>query len=366
MPTRDLNSAEVSNMTDRVDAVEVSAMSTDGVHDQEETYYDNAQWTQYWGYFNQLPELKSAITMKAIWTVGKGFKTDPETQVILDHIRGWGKDTFEDIIFNMEVTKRIGGDAFAEIIRGDDKAETIINLKPLDPATIRIVVDRKGMIKRYEQMSKTDSKAAPKRFKPQDIFHLCHNRLADQIHGISDILAMETTILADNESFNDNKILMHRQARPMIMFKLGTDDPGKIATFVSKMDSAVNKGENIYIPNDENSVDFEVIQINPSQVVLDWRNDMKNRFYRSVGLPQIIFGSSGTTESGGKIEYLAHEQVFEKDQKALERQIWEQLNLKIDLNPPTSLLENLQADDNKDAAQGLEIQPSDVTAGSGR
>jgi len=86
-----------------------------------------------------------------------------------------------------------------------------------------------------------------------------------------------------------------------------------------------------------------------------------------MGLPQIVFGAGNSTESGGKIEYLAHEQVFEKDQLFVEKQIWNQLQLKIDLIPPTSMLENLQNDYSKDgAAQEINIQKSDVTAGSGR
>lgn len=363
MPNLNLSSATASNMTDRVEDVTIPSLNTDGVSEQDETFYDNTLWSQYWGYFNALPELKSAIIMKAIWDVGKGYTADPLTQVTLDHITGWGKDTFEDILFNMEVIKRIGGDSFAEIIRSDKNI--VINLKPLDPGSMRIVVNSQGIIKRYEQISKV--KGHPnKRFKPEDILHFCHNRFADQIHGISDIKAMESTILAENQNFVDMVKIMHRQAKPMIMFKLATDNAGKIEAFVQKMDAATNKGENIYIPDDEDAVSFEVIQINVSQVILEWRNDLKNRFYRSVGLPQIIFGSSGATESGGKIEYLAHEQVFEREQKQIERQIFEQLGLKIDLIPPTSLLENLQADQSKDAQQGLEIQQNDVTAGSGR
>jgi hypothetical protein len=176
---------------------------------------------------------------------------------------------------------------------------------------------------------------------------------------------MEQTILAELENFTDLKKIMHRQARPMIMFKLGTDDPTKIAAFVAKMDQAVNKGENIYIPDDKNTVNYEVIQVNVGSDVMAWRDDIRNKFYRSLGLPLIVFGNAGTTESGGKIEYLAHEQVFSHDQKFIEDQVWNQLYLRIKLNSPVTLLENLQADQSKDGNQGLEIQPNDVTAGSG-
>ena len=49
----------------------------------------------------------------------------------------------------------------------------------------------------------------------------------------------------------------------------------------------------------------------------------------------------------------------------IEKQVWNQLALKIDLIPPTSLLPNLQTDEAKDANQGLELQRGDVTPGVG-
>lgn len=357
-----LSSTTTSNLTTTVTDVTVTPMNTDGATGQDEYTWQNTKWSTYWGYFNSIPELKSALLMKATWDVGKGYEADPETTVILDSIKGWGKDTFLDILFNMDLISRLSGDAYAEIIR-DKNTNELLNLKVLDPGSIRIVTDDKGIILRYEQDSKISKKTI--KFKPEEIFHISHNRLADQIHGISDIVSMENTILAELENFTDLKKIMHRQARPMIMFKLGTDDPSKISTFVAKMDQAVAKGENIYIPDDKNTVSYEVIQLNIASSVMQWRDDIRNKFYRSLGLPLIVFGNAGTTESGGKIEYLAHEQVFSHDQKFLEEQIWNQLFLRIHLNSPVTLLENLQSDQRKDGNQGLEIQPNDITAGSG-
>jgi phage portal protein BeeE len=298
--------------------------------------------------------------MKAIWNVGKGYETDPETKVLLEHISGWGKDTFDDILFNMEVTKRVGGDAFCEIIR-DPETDIIVNLKPLDPSTIRIVVDSKGVIKRYEQTSKVKGKII--KFKPEEILHLSNNRLADQIHGISDIESLQATIDAENTTFTDTNQIMHKQARPLIMFKLGTDDQAKINSFIAKMDEAVAKGENIYIPDDENAVSYEVVQVNPSQMVLAWRDDIRNKFYRSIGLPQIVPGASGGgTESESKVIYMAFENIVQRDQKGIEQQLKAQLNIEIDLIPPTSLLQDLQNDTAKDGTSAF--QPQDVNAGA--
>lgn len=361
----DIRTATLSNQTNNVSDITVDSKNIDSATGQKETTWQNSRWSQQWGYFNSIPELKSALLMKAVWNVGKGYECDPETSVILDHISGWGKDTFDDILFNMEVIKRIGGDAFAEIIR-DPKKNILLNLKPLDPSTIKIVVNDKGVIIRYEQTSNNPQNTLVT-FKPEEILHLSHNRLGCQIHGISDIDAIEQTILAENENFKDMRKIMHRQAKPMIMFKLGTDNQNIINAFVAKMDQATNKGENIYIPDDKNAVAWEVVQVNVSQVVLEWRNDLKNKFYRAIGLPQIVFGAGNATESGGKIEYLAHEQIFEKDQRYLEKQIWNQLYLHINLIPPVSLLENLQTNAAKDGqAQEMNLQQNDITAGSGQ
>ena len=360
----DLENASASNMESNVQNLSPDQKTTDGATGDKETVWINSDWAKQWGYFNSSPELKSALLMKATWDVGKGYECDSRTEAILDHISGWGKDTFTDILFNMDLISRLSGDAFAEIIR-DEKTGILINLKVLDPSTIEIVVDAKGIIKRYTQKTKGPN-GKEIYFEPNEIFHLSHNRLADQIHGISDLQTLYSTLDAEYENFTDMKKIMHRQAKPMIMFKVGTDNAGKIANFVSKMDSATNKGENIYIPDDENTVSYDVVQVNVSQVLMEWRSDIKNKFYRTLGLPQIVFGSGNATESGGKIEYLAHEQVFEHDQKFLEGQIWNQLLLKIELVSPVSLLQNLQTDTAKDGqAQNMAMQQNDVTAGSG-
>jgi len=363
----ELTNTTASDMENRVDEYEVSALNMDNAGDQEETQYINSKWATQWGYFNSIPELKSAIIMKAIWDVGKGYTCDTETQVILDHILGWGKDTFQDILFNAQIVKRIGGDSFVEIIRNEESDE-LINLKPLDPSTMKIVVNREGIIKRYEQINKQGKgKTRVLTFKPEQILHFSNNRLGDQIHGISDIDALEDTIKAEAENFADMKKIMHRQAKPMIMFKLGTDKKEVIDAFVAKMDAATNKGENIYIPDDENAVGWEVVQVDVSSVVLAWRDDLRNKFYRSVGLPQIVPGGAGqSTESESKVIYLAFEQIVEHDQLEIENAIWQQLYLRINLNPPATLQQNLQTDNSKDASQGLGFQPGEMQAGVGK
>lgn len=366
MVNLDISTARSSDMSNVVEDYSVAAQNTDAAGNQDETEWINSKWSLYWGYFNSIPELKTAIVMKAIWNVGKGYDVkDPFTKAIIDHIRGWGKDTFDDIMFNMEICRRVGGDAFAEIIRLGDK---IVNLKVLDPGSIKIIVNRQGIIKRYEQINKIAGEGkVVNKFEPDDIFHLSNNRLADQIHGISDIEALEQIILAEGESFTDIKKVMHRQAKPFIIFKLKTDVTAKIDALVAKIDQLRNKGEDLFIPDDEDIISYDVVQVNVNAVLLAWRDDLRNKFYRSVGLPQIVPGGSGqSTESESKVIYLAFEQLVEKDQRFLEKQILNQLGWEIDFIPPATLQQNLQADSSKDGSQGLGFQPNELQAGVGQ
>lgn len=325
-----------------------------------ETRYQNNNAAKQYGYFCNNADLKAAIVSKAIWVVGKGYDANIRTKTIMEHWTGWGKDTADDILFNLEISKRIYGDAFAEIIKDGDN---IINIKPLNSANMVIVCDKGGRIKRYEQLGEGD----PIKFTPEEILHLSNNRIGDQIHGTSDIDAVESTILAEMESFDDTKKIMHRQARPLIMFKLGTDDSTKIAAFQVKMDNATRLGENIYIPDDASSVSYEVVQLTPSPMVMQWRDDIRKKFYRSIGLPELLpSGGGDATESGGKIGYLAWEQINSREQRCVELQIYAQLNLKINLIPPSSLAASLEEDQNKDGqTQEMGFQPNDVNAGAG-
>lgn len=340
----------------------VTPISTDGVSGEGETSWTVKDANKWFGYFNTIPDLKATLLLKSVWVVGKGYTADPETTVILDYIKGFGKDTFKDILFNLDVSRRIYGDSFAEIIR-DKETGTLINLKPLDPSSIKVWVDKNGIITRYEQIAKLPNQKNIN-FKPDEILHLVNNRIADNIHGISDVLAMEDTIKADQELFENTVKVMRRQAKPMIMFKLGTDDPAKIQAFISKMDTATNKGENIYIPDDENSVTFEVVQVDTGSLILQHAQALTNKFYRTQGLPQVLPTGGGSTESGGKIGYLAFEQIIEHEQKYIEEQIKAQLNLAINLYPPATLSQDLQNDQAKDGTNAF--QPSDTTAGVGR
>ena len=364
MPTElkyDVGSASYSNMTDNVSDVTIDAVNTLGAGDQDETEFQNTMWSTYFGIYRSIAHVKTAIDMRAIWTLGKGWSSpDPHTSVLLDHVFGYGRDTFNSILKNCIVTRRIGGDAYCEIIRDEDG--DLFNLKPLDPGSIKVVVDRSGRIKHYLQVQKVGKKEKGViKFKPEEIFHLVNKRVADGVLGISDIECLQSIVEANNETFYDYKKVLHRTVKPIMGFKLDTDNPTKIAAFATKMDNIINKGENLYVPKD--TVEYELISVpsNATTNPLPWLNHLKDTFFQVVGIPQIILGSSGEfTESTAKIAFLAFEQSVKDEQNDISEAIWNQLAMRVDLNFAVSIQNEMLSDTQKDGSMqqtGASLNP---------
>ena len=359
MPETNISSAIASE--NQYTDYSVDSLTTDGAGDQKETKWDNANWTQNLGYYKKIPDLRAVIDAKATWTIGKGFKADEVTTMLLDTIKGWGKDTFNTILENMIRTMMIGGDAYAQIIRDDE--DNLINLKVLDPRTMSHIVGRNGMIIRFEQNSKV--KAPTKKYEPEEILHLVRNRVADEVHGVSMIESLIEIILMKNEAMSDYKRVMHRNIDAMMIYHLDTDDTSKIAAFKAKVDAARGKGENIYIPKDV--VVPEQLGLAPNATLnpLAWISYLDNTFYEQAGVPKIILGGSGEfTEASAKIAYLAFQQGVEEEQLMIEEQTLAQLNLVIELEFPASLENELLSDKKKDGAQNIDA--SETTAGQGQ
>lgn len=355
-----------STLTDysSITAYSIDPLNVDGVNAGSETRWTNKNWSTYWAWFNGNAKVKNAILMKAIWNVGKGYEAlDEYTRKTLDYIKGDGKQSFKDILFSMECNMRIGGDAFAEIVTHNKKhiqdGGKIVNIKLLNPGLVTIVYDETATIKKYEYSVGAGGKTIE--FDPEEILHMSNNRMCGQIHGISDLEALRKVILADSQSFDNVEKIVNFQARPFIIFKLKTDNLTKIAEFAAKLKSIRTLGEDALIPDDENLLSYEVVQVNPSAIIMAWRDDIRNEYYRCIGLPQIMPGAGGQgTESEAKVIYVAFEQIVQHDQLNWENAIWSQLGLKINMIHPTLMEDLLKQDNAKDGANAMNIQPSEL------
>ena len=336
----------------------VDSATTDGAGDSKELTWQNSFWSIDYGYYQNIPELKRAVDTKALWTVGGGFEAEEPTMMLLNNIKGNGKDSFNSILKNMIKCKTVSMDSFSEIIR--DKDDVLINLKPLDPSSIKIVQNEKGRVIRYEQVTKVKGRAS-KKFEPHEIFHLSHERMADEIHGTRLMSSLKWLIDARNEAMTDWRRVLHRCVEPLWIFHLDTDDTTEISVFKTKMDAARASGENMYIPKGTVEPELVSTAINATLNPIAWIDLLNDRFFQAVNVPQIIIGNAKEfTDASGKIVYLSYEQSVKDEQLYIEEQVLGQLNIEISLTFPATLQNELISSREKDPNLQAN-QPNDTT-----
>jgi hypothetical protein len=354
-----INKTEVGNMDNTRTDFSVSPETTDGATGSESRWTDS-DFTQNFGYFKTIPELKSTITTKSKWLIGKGVKADKETMKILDKWRGWGKDTKNTLIQNMSLVTDVGGNFFAEIIRDDSIFRKImtwfgilekgkpVNIKPLDPSTITTITNDQGMILRYEQNANIENRDTIM-IKSEDMFHLAQDRFADEIHGTGIVSVIEKIILMRNEAMADIKTVFHRYVKPLWVWQLDTDDETKIKAFKEKADRTVEESENIYIP--KGAAEAERVSV-PQFSTLDplpWIRDLTDYFYQATNTPDVVVGSAkSTVEASAKILFLGFEQSVRAKQLFIRDNFKTQLGLDIELEFPTPIESDLLRDAEKD------------------
>lgn len=326
-----------------------------------DTYYNNPQFTTWFGYYKTIPELKAAIDALALYTIGKGFMANARNAVILDNIYGWGEDTFLSILYNMLLIKKINGDAYAEVIRDD--RDVLINLKVLDPATMTTVIGNDGLIKHYEQRSKTDKTSQPRILPPAKVLHLVNNRVADEVHGTSIVEACKWVIDARNEAMSDWRRISHRSTIRVLY--IDVDNTTKLTTIKNQYADAIKNGELLILPAKKGDAEFGELTLPPIDNFLGWIRYLENFFYQAVGVPKIILGGSEEfTEASSKIALLTFDQVWKREQRELAADLWNQLAIKIEFDEPVSLKGELITDEGKNTGQ-TNIQPNDTMINSG-
>jgi len=331
--------------------------------------YQNTRWTiQFGAYFN-ISELGGMIDTKARYVVGKGYKSsNPAHDKILQKITGNGLDTANLIFYNAVRVYTTGGDFYAEIIK--TKRGELRNLKPLDPDTVKVKANKKGLISGYEVFAVQNNTDGNKEnastlFKPDEIFHLAYNRMAGQIHGQSVIDKIEDIIKMRREAMKDLQVVFHRYVKPLLISSVDTDDTAEIAKFKAKIDSAMALGENLVVPKD--TVDnIERVSI-PQFSTLDplpWIKLLQQEFLKAECIPAIALGAGAeSTESESKMLYLSWQQVVEFNQMFLEEQIKSQLGLDIEFEFPANIAEELNQDNKKDAEKKGKFDPKAKTGG---
>jgi len=355
MPATDITATSTVDLSTDTGEFQITSVTPDEAQDQNENFYDNNNFEIYLGYFQQIPEFRTAIQAFATWVLGKGWTAqDDKSKVELDFLRGWGEDSLGSILWNLLVMKKVMGDSFAEVIRNPDDG-SVINLKPL--GTLRIVTNKKGIIIRYEQRKK----GKVKKYPPHKILHLVNDRIGEEIHGLSITESVQWVIDARKEAMEDKRKNLHRSTIRII--EVDEDDTSRLDNLKKDWKSGIKDGSVILVPKGTGKVqDFSP----PTTEHLEWIRYLENFFYQALGVPKVILGGSEEfTESSSKIAYTTYEQVYTREVIDLEKDLWNQLGIKITFNKPASLINEVLTSESKNNAQ-TGFQPNDIQAGVGK
>lgn len=345
------SAATTTNLQSAVPDFIVRQRALDAASNTDETYWYFDKATTHWGYYLQIPEIFSAANALTTWSVNRGWTcSDAELKVQLDHIRGLGKDTFTQLLWSHEVTKLIIGDAFLEVKREKGK---IVNMIPISPERVRLCFGKSGLLLRYEVWNGKDWKE----ISLNDMLHSTNKRIADQLHGTSQIEATKKIIDAKNEALEDERTIKHRDKALGIVY-YQTDKAGKIRYANEQIEKAVANGEMVGLPQDVAKI--EPYPSRSSEDRTGWISYLDNFFYQVFGVPRSIASSDGTSEVGGKMGHVIFEPIYTKEQVDLEDDLWNQQAIKIKFNRPPSL-GGLVHDEGKNTGD-TNFQPNDTVA----
>ena len=353
----DLTNTTTTAMKTGVSDFEVDSKYIDEPGSGVEYFWYNTKWSERLGYLKSIPEFARAIESLVMWTMGLGYKTDSRTQIILEHMRGWGKETFHDIIRNMLFTEYVNGDSYAEIIE-DEETGTLINLKCLNPVNVRHVVAHNGLIKRYDVWDGGSWIAK----KPEKILHFCLNRIASEAHGTSPIEACKWVIDARNEAMSDKRRAMHRKL--IRILEVEASDTATFNTLKEQWKDAINNGEVLILP--KGSVGVADVPEMSTAEHSEWIRYLESFYYKAIGVSEAILGGTAEfTEAGSKVATMNFEVPHKAARRKLEEDLLAQLNIIVEYDEPPSLKDGLIESEAANTGQ-LGFQQNEVTAQAGR
>jgi len=332
MAQYDLSKGTTTGLSGVPDFV-VQSMALDVANaDGSETYVYFDKATENFGYYFNHPQVASPINSLCTWAFGQGYTTEnPKTKVILEHISGNGKETFNQIIWNHAAVKLMNGDSFIEIVKKDG---VIINLINISPERVKVVFVG-SRIKRYEVWN--GGKWVKKNLR--QIFHSMNKKIGDQTHGTSIIQSNKNVNDAMIEAFEDERIIKHRdKALGVVYYK--TNNEGKIAYANTQIKKAVQDGDMVGLPED--TAKIEPYPSKSSEERQNWLSYVESLGYQTGGVPRSIATSDGASEISGISGHLIFENIYAKEQLDMENEIWNQLAIRIKFTRPPSLAPKTQ------------------------
>ena len=338
--------------------LQIASQTTDGSGEEEIFHYNN-EFNSRYGKYRKISKVRIPINAFSTWSGGLGWTASDRDTVILNSIRGAGEDTFDSILWNMRVIKKVNGQSFSHIVRNEETG-TLLNVKPLDPSSV-VSVSRKGIIIRYEQISKNEG-VKNIVIEVKDMLHFINDRVADDMVGVSVIDSLTWNIEAQEEA----RHMLRRKIKNSGIIGLIEQD-SQDTTEIKTMDAAILKGmENgtfMKFPKGVVEVKEWAAKLNIQETLL-WLNYLDDEFFMEIGLPKVILGGSSENEGDKKMSYLSFEPNYKRQINEEEADILNQLGVEIEFNLPPSLQNQLADNELKNTSQ-VGLQPNDTIAGRG-
>ncbi len=360
MANTNFGKTTTTDLTGSVPDFMQDSKTTDGVYTQKENKWTNPDAAKYYGFYYGVGEFRAAINAFATWTVGLGYDTeDARTKVTLDHVRGWGEDTFLSVLWNMIVVKKFNGDSYSEVIREKgDKAkitDIIINIKTLDPRRMAHISNKQGVLDHYEY---TQSDGKIKILKPFQVLHFCNKRVLDEPHGTAETSAVEWVIEKIQQAREDYARLMHVSS--VRIFYVDENDTTRQNIIKAQYAEGLKNKEVMLITCKPQDAQFQDLVVPPADAWIRWLTYLEDKFYKQLGVPKVVLGGTAeNTEASAKVGVLVYEPVWMMEISEIEADIWNQLGLKIKIRRQPSLRDGLQQQEQKNQAQ-TGFQPNDT------
>jgi hypothetical protein len=218
-------------------------------------------------------------------------------------------------------------------------------VKPLDPSTIYVLANEKGIIESFEQTTfkashdgKQTTQTSP--LKNEKVFYIAWNRIADEIVGISTIKKLKKIIDYRHQAMEDLAEVFHRYVVPFWLFYVDSDDETEIATFNTKIKDIIKNRDHMTIPYDtvKNHERLAVPQF-ATLDPLNWIKHLERYFLMSEGVPELISGiGRETADASSRMIYLTWRIVTIANQKIYEKQIASQLGINLKFPRPINIL----------------------------
>lgn len=359
MATNSASNTMTTQLDSGVPNFDIGSETIDEGSGEKEYYYYNTNWPELLSYFKNMPEVYQNVTSLNMWAFGKGFTADTRTKVILEHITGWGEDTFDSIIINQGNVEDVNGDAYAEIIR-DKETGVLINLKPLNPYRVRHVIGKDGLIIRYDvwQNGKWE------KMKKEDIFHTCRGRIANEGHGTSKIWSSKWMLDAKKEAMEDWRRISHRSTIRILYIDI--EDTAQNNTIREQYKEAIKNGEVMILPLKRGDAELVDATSPPIQQFLEWIRYIDSALQKSLGVPDAILGGTQVVgEANSKIGYLTFEVPYGFKAKQMEQDLWNQMQIKVEFEKPRSLMDMGEEADNSNSGQ-IGFQQNELRTSIGR